>query len=155
MFFWHWSCFEGFFLFVRKLGTSMPHSKWNNPPYYCAGAFSDPSVVFLFSARPIVALCLYLAAWVCSIGAARLECVLWGGLSLLNCHYCQASQGFHECWAVWELEISDHTEVTGLSGRRCLVRAMHLSAYLEYRDVRYQFSFSTSVCEYVCLCVCY
>lgn len=82
-------------------------------------------------------------------------CIVGGGLSLLNCHYCQASQGFHECWAVWELEISDHTEVTGLSGRRCLVRAMHLSAYLEYRDVRYQFSFSTSVCEYVCLCVCY
>lgn len=72
-----------------------------------------------------------------------------GGLSLLNCHYCQASQGFHECWDVWELEISDHTEVTGLSGMRCPVRAMYLSAYLECRDVHYQFF----VLVLVCVCV--
>lgn len=42
----------------------------------------------------------------------------WGGCSRLNCHYLyrQASWGFNDCWDVWELEISNHTEVTSLIG---------------------------------------
>lgn len=87
-----------------------------------------PSVIHLCvacsCARAIVALCLHSAKWVCSIGAGRLSVPVWvgvggcGGSLLLNSYYLyrQASWGFKDCWDVWELEISNHTEVTGLTG---------------------------------------
>lgn len=88
-----------------------------------------PSVIHLCvacsCARPIVALCLHSATWVWSIGGGRLSARGWGGgvwgVSLLNCHYLnhQTSSGSNDCWDVWELEISNHTEVTSLCVHLC------------------------------------